>query len=397
MEMIQKRHLNLISQTEFGFERYLLNSLPWEQRLLGIKGARGVGKTTLFLQYIKKNYGISPKALYVSLDNLYFSANTLSDLVEDFVNKGGEHLFVDEVHKYPNWSLELKNIYDNYPKLKVAFTGSSLLEILNARADLSRRALVFEMQGLSFREFLKFRHNIDLPSISLEELLENHTQIALDRNAEFKPLALFEEYLKVGYYPFYDSNTLFYYKQLQEIITMILEIELPLLRKTEVGMLFKIKQLLYIISQSVPFKPNILALANKIQVTRKTVVDTLSYLQDAGILNMIYKDNFGVSLLQKPEKIYLENTNFAYALSSNEPNIGTIRETFFLNQIREQHRVSYSEKVDFTVNEKYLFEIGGKNKGKSQIVGLENAYLVQDQIAFGVGNTIPLWLFGFLY
>jgi len=395
--MIQIRHVNLISQTDLGFERYLLRSLPWEQRLLGVKGARGVGKTTLFLQYIKKTYGISPKALYVSLDNLYFSAHTLSDLVEDFVNKGGEHLFVDEVHKYPNWSVELKNIYDNYPLLKVAFTGSSLLEILNARADLSRRALVFEMQGLSFREFLKFRHQIDLPPISLEEILENHTSIALDIQEKYKPLAMFEEYLQVGYYPFYESNKLFYYKQLQEVITMILEIELPLLRKTEGSMLFKIKQLLYIISQSVPFKPNISALANKIQVTRKTVVDTLSYLQEAGILNMIYKDNFGVSLLQKPEKIYLENTNFAFALSNTQPNVGNIRETFFLNQIKQQHRVSYSEKVDFKVNETYWFEIGGKNKGKSQLVGLDNAYLVQDQIAIGVGNTIPLWLFGFLY
>ncbi len=190
---------------------------------------------------------------------------------------------------------------------------------------------------------------------------------------------------------------MFYHKQLQEIINMILEIELPLLRKTEVQMLFKIKQLLYIISQSVPFKPNVSALANKIQVTRKTVMDTLVYLSDAGILNMIYKDQFGVSLLQKPEKIYLENTNFAYALSSDEPNIGTIRETFFLNQLTEQHRVTYNERADFTVNEKYVFEIGGKNKTKSQIQGLENAYIVQDQIAFGVGNTIPLWMFGMLY
>ena len=397
MEIVLKKHLNLISQTEFGFERYLLNKLPWEQRLLGLKGARGVGKTTMFLQYIKKNYGVSPKALYISLDDLYFSDNTLSNLVENFVNKGGEHLFVDEVHKYPNWSLELKNIYDNYPKLKVAFTGSSLLEILNARADLSRRALVFELQGLSFREYLKFRQNIDLQPISLEELLVNHTQIALDINTKFKPLSFFESYLKSGYYPFYQDNSVFYYKQLQEIITMILEIELPLLRKTETQMIFKIKQLLYIISQSVPFKPNISTLANKIQVTRKTVMDTLVYLTDAGILNMIYKDQLGISLLQKPEKIYLENSNFAFALSTNEPNIGNIRETFFLNQVSEQHQVTYHERADFTVNEKYVFEIGGKNKTKSQIKGIENAYIVQDDIAFGVENTIPLWLFGLLY
>ena len=397
MEQLLKRHLNLITQTEFGFERYLLNKLPWNQRLLGVKGARGVGKTTMFLQYIKKNYGVSTKALYVSLDNLYFTENKLSDLVEVFVNKGGEHLFLDEVHKYPNWSVELKNIYDNYPTLKVAFTGSSLLEILNARADLSRRALVFELQGLSFREYLKFRHSIDLEVISLEDLLTHHTQLALDIHAKFKPLSYFESYLQFGYYPFYQENSMFYYKQLQEIITMILDIELPLLRKTETQLIFKVKQLLYIISQSVPFKPNISTLATKIQVTRKTVMDTLVYLSDAGILNLIYKDQFGISLLQKPEKIYLENTNFAYALSGNEPNIGNIRETFFLNQISEQHRVMYHELADFTVNEKYVFEIGGKNKTKSQIKGIENSFIIQDDIAFGVDNTIPLWMFGLLY
>lgn len=397
MEVLIKKHLNLLTQTELGFERYLLNTLPWEQRLLGVKGGRGVGKTTLLLQYIKKQYGVSNTALYVSLDDLYFTEHLLSDVVEKFVNKGGEHLFVDEVHKYPNWSVELKNIYDNYPQLKVAFTGSSLLEILNARADLSRRALVFELQGLSFREYLKFRHQIDFPSIELENLLENHTQIALEMNEKFKPLAYFEDYLKVGYYPFYQANSIFYYKQLQEIINMILEIELPLLRKTEVSMLFKIKQLLYVVSQSVPFKPNVSALANKIQVTRKTVMDTLIYLSDAGILNRLYKDQFGVSSLQKPEKIYLENTNFIYALGNENPNIGNVRETFFLNQLQQQHRVSYPERADFVVNEKYIFEIGGKSKDKSQIVGLENAFVVQDNLAFGVENTIPLWLFGMLY
>ena len=397
MDKLLKRHLNLITQTEFGFERYLLNKLPWENRLLVVKGARGVGKTTMLLQYIKKKYGVSSKALYVSLDDLYFSENKLSDLVEAFVIKGGEHIFLDEVHKYPNWSVELKNIYDNYPKLKVVFTGSSLLEILNARADLSRRALVFELQGLSFREYLKFKHDIDLQPISLDDLLANHTQIALDIHSKFKPLSYFESYLQLGYYPFNQDNSVFYYKQLQEIINMILEIELPLLRKTETQLIFKVKQLLYIISQSVPFKPNVSALADKIKTTRKTVMETLIYLSEAGILNMIYKDQFGTSLLQKPEKIYLENTNFAYALSATEPNIGNIRETFFLNQVSQQHRVSYHERADFTINDKFIFEIGGRNKNKTQIVGLENAYIVQDDIAFGVENTIPLWLFGMLY
>jgi predicted AAA+ superfamily ATPase len=397
MDALLIKHLNLITQTEFGFERSSLAKLPWEQRLLGIKGARGIGKTTMFLQYIKKTYGISSKALYISLDDLYFTENKLIDVVETFMNKGGEHLFVDEVHKYPNWSIELKNIYDNYPNLKVAFTGSSLLEILNARVDLSRRALVFELQGLSFREYLNLKQGFDSPTITLDDILENHTQIAIEMNSKVKPLSFFDSYLKVGYYPFYQDNSIFYYKQLQEIITMILEIELPILRKTETQLIFKIKQLLYVISQAVPFKPNISSLADKIQVTRKTILDTIVYLQDAGILKLIYKDQFGVSLLQKPEKIYLENTNFAYALSGNEPNIGNIRETFFLNQLSAQHKVTYHDRADFTVNDKYVFEIGGKNKTKSQIVGLENAFVVQDDIAFGVDNTIPLWLFGMLY
>jgi predicted AAA+ superfamily ATPase len=397
MKALFQRHISLVNQSQFKFERYLLNQLPWDQRLLGIKGARGVGKTTIFLQYIKKNYGLSSQALYVSLDNIYFSDNRLSDLVEDFVNQGGVHLFVDEVHKYPDWSVELKNIYDNYPNLKVAFTGSSLLEILNSRADLSRRALVFEMQGLSFREYLSFRHRIEITSLTLEDLLNNHTQIALQLNSRFKALPLFEEYLRVGYYPFYQENSNLYYKQLQEVINMILEIELPLLRRTDTNLIFKIKQLLYIISQSVPFKPNVSALANKIQVTRKTIIDNLLHLADASVINTIYKDQFGVSSLQKPEKIYLENTNFIYALSPEEPNIGNVRETFFLNQLRQNHRVTYHDKADFTVNEKYVFEIGGKNKSIAQIAGLNDAYIVQDQIAFGIENTIPLWLFGLLY
>jgi predicted AAA+ superfamily ATPase len=397
MDTLLIKHLNLITQTEFGFERSSLAKLPWEQRLLGIKGARGIGKTTMFLQYIKKKYGVSSKALYLSLDDLYFTENKLTDVVETFVNKGGEHLFVDEVHKYPNWSVELKNIYDTYPKLKVAFTGSSLLEILNARVDLSRRALVFELQGLSFREYLNLKQGFDLPTITLEDILENHTQIALEINSKVKPLSFFNAYLKVGYYPFYQDNTVFYYKQLQEIITMILEIELPLLRKTETQLIFKIKQLLYVISQAVPFKPNISSLADKIQVTRKTILDTIVYLQDAGLLKLIYKNQFGISLLQKPEKIYLENTNFAYALSGSEPNIGNVRETFFLNQLSAQHKVTYHDRADFKVDDKYIFEVGGKNKTKSQIVGLENSFVVKDDIAFGVENTIPLWLFGMLY
>ena len=397
MDNIRKRHINLIEETSLNFERYLINELPWDRRLVGIKGSRGIGKTTLILQYIKKQYQQSHKAIYASLDDIYFAENTLLDFADDFVSRGGEHLFIDEVHKYSNWAVEIKNIYDYHPKLKVVFTGSSLLEILNARADLSRRALVFNMQGLSFREFLIFRHNIKLSSVSFEDILSNHTEIALNILKKVKPLEYFEEYLKTGYFPFYEGNQNLYYKQLQEIINMILEIELPLLRNTDISIVNKIKQLLLIVSKSVPFKPNVSSLSNKIQVTRKTIIDYINYLNDAGIFKVIHKDSFGVSLLQKPEKLYLDNTNFAYMLAQDIADIGNIRETFFLNQLSNKHTITYPNKGDFFVDDKFTFEIGGKNKTKKQIKGIENSYVVADNIEYGYDRTIPLWLFGFLY
>jgi len=397
MDKIRKRHINLINETSLDFERYLLNELPWDRRLIGIKGSRGIGKTTLILQYIKKKYQQSNKAIYVSLDDMFFAENTLLDFADMFVSKGGEHLFIDEVHKYSNWAVEIKNIYDYHPKLKVVFTGSSLLEILNARADLSRRALVFNMQGLSFREFLIFRHNIKLDIVSFEDILSNHTEIALDISKEIKPLEYFDEYLKTGYFPFFEGNQNLYYKQLQEIINMILEIELPLLRNTDISIVNKIKQLLLIVSKSVPFKPNVSSLSNKIQVTRKTILDYINYLNDAGIFKVIHKDSFGVSLLQKPEKLYLDNTNLAYMLAQDITDIGNVRETFFLNQVSNNHNLTYPSKGDFFVDDKFTFEIGGKNKTNKQIKDIENSYVVADNIEYGYDNTIPLWLFGFLY
>jgi len=397
MDKIRKRHINLIDETSLDFERYLLNELPWDRRLIGIKGSRGIGKTTLILQYIKKQYQQSNKAIYVSLDDMYFAENSLLDFADDFVSKGGEHLFIDEVHKYSNWAVEIKNIYDYHPKLRVVFTGSSLLEILNARADLSRRALVFNMQGLSFREFLIFRHNIKLSSISFEDILSNHTEIALSISKKIKPLEYFEEYLKTGYFPFYEGNQNLYFKQLQEIINMILEIELPLLRNTDISIVNKIKQLLLIVSKSVPFKPNVSSLSNKIQVTRKTIIDYINYLNDAGIFKVIHKDSFGVSLLQKPEKYLKGDEPYYIFCKSGMRDIGNIRETFFLNQLSNKHSITYPNNGDFFVDDKFTFEIGGKSKTNKQIKGIENSYVVADNIEYGYDKTIPLWRFGFLY
>ena len=397
MEQLRKLHIGLIEGVSLDFQRYILKKLPWNERLVGIKGSRGVGKTTVLLQYIKMNYGLSEKALYISMDNFYFSDHRLFDFVEEFIAKGGEHLFIDEVHKYSNWSVELKNIYDYYPKLNIVFTGSSLLEILNSKADLSRRALVYSMHGMSFREFLNYRYNTDIEPFELDDILNNHQEIALTIGKKIKPLQYFNQYLRTGYFPFFDSNDELYHKRIQEVINMIIEIELPLLRNTDVSIIGKIKQLLYIISQSVPFKPNISALASKMQVTRKTVLIYITYLQQAGVLISIHKNSYGIGLLQKPDKVFLENTNYMFAIKAESPNIGNLRETFFLNQLSENHSVNYPDKGDFMVNDKFLFEVGGKSKDYKQIAGIENSFIAADDMEFGVGNKIPLWLFGFMY
>ncbi|MCF6308775.1 MAG: AAA family ATPase [Flavobacteriaceae bacterium] len=397
MESLRKRHTLLIEETNLTFKRYLLTQLPWQERLIGVKGSRGVGKTTLLLQYIKQEYGLSSKALYISLDDLYFSENRLIDFTEEFIAKGGEHLFIDEVHKYKNWSIELKNIFDIYSSLKVVFTGSSLLEILNSRSDLSRRALVYSMQGMSFREYLNINLKIELQSYELKYLLENHIEIALAITKQIKPLQYFEDYLKIGYFPFYAKNEELYFKRLQEIINMIIEVELPLLRNTDISISNKIKQLVYVISQSVPFKPNISALANKIQITRKTLLEYINSLHDASIFTALYKDSFGISLLQKPEKLFLENTNYMYAIKYTQPNIGNVRESFFLNQLSQNQQVTYPDKGDFLINNTYLFEVGGRTKTTKQLQGAKNSFIAADTIELGFENKIPLWLFGFLY
>jgi predicted AAA+ superfamily ATPase len=398
MKELRRRHIALVDNTSLKFERYLAHELPWKERLVGIKGPRGVGKTTLLLQYIKKTYASSNNsALYISLDDLFFTDNKLIDLADEFVAKGGKHLFIDEVHKYPNWIIELKKIYDYHPGLKVIFTGSSLLEILSSRGDLSRRALLYDMQGLSFREYIAYQHLKSFPEYKLTDILEGHTSIAIDIAKHFKPLQYFDSYLQTGYFPFYDKDKILYYKRIMEVLNMVIEIELPNLKQIDVTNLRKIKKLLYIISRSVPFKPNISSLANKIDVARNSLLEYLYGLKDAKLINTIHKDNFGISLLQKPEKVYLENTNLVYALSEDEPNTGNLRETFFLNQLSLGHSVTYPEKGDFLVDGKYLFEVGGKNKSHKQISGIENAFIAADNIEFGYENQIPLWIFGFLY
>jgi len=397
MEELFWQHDVMIKKTKMTFVRRFIDSLPWNKQLIGITGFRGVGKTTILLQYIKHNYGNSTDALYISLDNLYFTNNTLTSLVHRFIAKGGKHLFVDEVHKYPNWSIELKNIYDTYTDLRVVFTGSSLLEILNSSADLSRRALIFELQGLSFREFIQFTTNTELPTFSLDEIINSHIEIANEITEKIKPLAIFDDYLAFGYYPFFKTDKDFFNQRLMGVINMVIEIEMPLLRGVSVAKIQKIKQLLYVIAQSVPFKPNISKLATKIGVTRNTLIEYIKILVETKILNMIVKGSFGISLLQKPDKLFLDNTNIASVLSRENTNKGNMRETFFLNQLSYVHEVNYPDKADFIVNNKYYFEVGGRSKSQKQIEGLDDAFIVSDDIEIGFENKIPLWLFGFMY
>lgn len=397
MDTLYRKHQILIDYTPLDFQRSLLHQLPWQEKLIGIKGARGIGKTTLILQYIKQQFGTNPKALFISLDDLYFSTHQLTDVAENFMAKGGTHLFIDEVHKYQNWAIEIKNLYDTYQNFHIVFTGSSLLEIHKASADLSRRALVYNMQGLSLREYINWKTNLDLPVLNFNDIIKNHVDIAINISKKTKPLQFFDDYLKTGYFPFYKNNEEIYYKRLQEIISMIIEIELPQLRNTDISISPKIKQLLYIISQSVPFKPNITALSNKIKINRKTILHYLHALNEAALIKTLYKDSFGISLLQKPEKIYLENTNYMYSLSQGLPETGNLRETFFLNQLSLNHTINYTEKADFVVDNQYIIEVGGKNKTTDQIAGLHDAFLAVDAIEIGFENKIPLWIFGFLY
>ncbi len=398
MENLFEQFLQRLRYVKTDFIRSIMTEINWNARLIGIKGARGIGKTTLLLQYIilylQKEID---QTLYVSLDSVWFNDRSLIDLVREFDRKGGKYLFLDEVHKYAEWAQELKNIYDEYPNLKVVFTGSSLLEILNARADLSRRAVVYKMQGFSFREYITLESGVHIDPIPLEKILTKHSEESRRINEKIKPFQYFETYLKQGYYPFYREQQDLYTLRLGEVVNMMLEIELPLLRNIDVGYVAKVKQLLTIIAQSVPFVPNTSKLSEKIGINRTTLLSYLHYLDEIGMLHNLYKSAQGINMLQKPSKIYLENTNLVYLLAKENANRGNLRETFFVNQLGYLHHVNYAEKGDVMIDSKYTFEIGGKDKTKKQIENIDNAYVAADDIEYGFQHKIPLWLFGFLY
>ncbi len=397
MDNLFQKYYQKIDRTPVGFSRYLLDQIDWNDRLIGIKGARGAGKTTMLFQSIKiRKLPQENKTLYVSLDDLYFSDNTLYDLADRFVKAGGDFLFLDEVHRYKNWSSEMKNIYDDFPDLKILFTGSSLLHLDKARGDLSRRAVMYELHGLSFREYLNFSTGKNFTSFSLAQILKNHVSLSRAICREIRPLAYFKDYLHYGYYPYFIENKASYLQKLEETILLAFNTDLPASYDISYGNIEKMKQLLQILAESVPFKPNVSKLSNRIGVSRKTMIDFFKYLEDLRIIKRLFASTKGIGLLQKPEKIFLHHPNLHYALSPRNSNTGNIRESFFQNQTCTQQPVVYTSTGDFKIEES-IFEVGGKNKTGHQIKDLENGFLALDDIEIGFGNQIPLWLFGFLY
>jgi len=396
-KLIQQFQARLKS-TDLTFRRYLSNEINWDNRLIGITGARGVGKTTLLLQHIKERFETNiENVLYVSLDNLYFSKTTLSDFADEFVKQDGKYLFLDEVHKYPNWSVEIKNIYDNYPELSIVFTGSSSLDILKGKADLSRRIVTYRMNGLSFREFLEFKYSFGFSTYSLKEITGNALEISKEINSVIKPIKYFGEYLKTGYYPYFIEDEKNYYQRIEQTINQIIETDLITIEHIDFTAINNLRKLLMVIAEIVPFKPNILKLSKQLGINRDTLVKYLHWLGRADLLLLLETETYGISKLNKPEKIYLNNPNLVYALTQNVPNTGTLRETFFYNQLNVKHNVRYTDRGDFLIDNSLVFEIGGKRKTNKQIAGIENAFIAADNIEYPYKNTLPVWLFGFLY
>lgn len=388
---------NLLAQTFLNFKRFLFDKIRWNNRMIGIKGARGTGKTTLLLQWLKQQNLPADKAAYFSLDNLYFTQHSLKETVRDYHKQGGKILVLDEVHKYKNWSAEVKNIYDFFPDLKIIFTGSSIIDISRQQGDLSRRALIYELPGLSFREYLSMKNIINLPVITLDELLLDPGQIRKHVPKDFRPIQYFTEYLNTGYYPFALEDPGSVHQKINQLIRTIVEYDMAELKDFDIRNARKVLQLIYVIAQQVPFKPNLTSLAVKTSIHRNSLSNYLHYLEQAKIITLLYPAGHSTAVLQKPEKIFLNNTSLLFSLAEEQAEKGAVRETFFMSQLHPFHKIHMPQKGDFIVNNKYTFEIGGKGKDHKQIQGVKNAWLVKDDIETPVAGTIPLWMFGLLY
>ena len=392
-----------MANTSTEIVREKMNEIHWNARLISIMGAKGVGKSTLIRQHLKQNYQpLDRRMLYCSADTVDFSTRTLVELAEEFSIRGGELLVIDEIHKYKSgtsdWSREVKEIYELFPDLKLIVSGSSLLQLREGDADLSRRAVKYMMSGLSFREALRFYHGLEFEKWSLEDILSHPYDLWQTVTSKCKPVALFKEYLEKGYYPFLLEGEGEYYTRIEQVVNYIIETELPRICKVDVANVRKLQALIALICSEVPFELNANKIAAALEIGRDTVVEYLKYLGDAKVLNLLYSDKKKIGKLSKPDKVYLENPNILYALAPTKTDIGTLRETFAIGSLSESHNVEYGKaQGDFKVDGKYTFEIGGRSKDFSQIVGLKDSYVFADDWDMPDGAKLPLWMLGFLY
>lgn len=389
MEQLQATFHKLLRETSTTFHRYMYDHINWDARMIGLMGPRGIGKTTLVLQHIKEQLP-QKESLYVQAEDFYFASHRLTDLADSFAKMGGKYLFIDEIHKYKDWARELKLIYDYHAELHVVFTGSSVLDIAKGAFDLSRRALMYEMQGLSYREYLELFHGIRFPLCNLQQLLQQEVEVP----DGFLPLKYFANYLQRGYYPFSDNDINQY---IQQVINATIETDIPQYADLSVSTARKLKRLLAIIAQSAPFKPNMSQIGGQLEVSRNNVSDLCAYLEKAGLVSQLRTSTNGIQGLGKVDKIYLDNPTLIYTLGYHNVEIGTVRETFFFNQTRSLMSVTVSPISDFLIDGQYTFEVGGKKKKQRQLQDIENGYVVKDDIETGYGNIIPLWMFGMLY
>lgn len=397
LDQILSIYSRRLQGTPEGFKRYLIDKIDWRDNLIAIKGAKGTGKTTMLLQHIKESFTDKDKALYLSLDNLWFETHSINDLIEYHYTHGGTHLFLDEVHYYPKWKTLIKNINDDYPGLHVVYIGSSMLKIDSGVADLSRRQLPYTLHGMSFREYLLYEGLAEMEPISLDLLLRDHRRIAEDILSNgMKILPAFGEYLRYGYYPFYKSVYSGFEIRLQQVVNHVLENDYPIIEGVEQSTIRKTKKMFMILAEQVPQTPNMSNLYNELETDRNQGLKMLYALEKAGLLALLSDKPKHIDKLSRPEKIFMDNSNLMYAYAM-APNIGTVRETFFLSQLAVDHSVTYPAKGDFLVDGKYLFEVGGRKKSFEQIKDVADSYLAVDDTEIGHHNRIPLWMFGLLY
>jgi len=392
MQNLVNIHNSLLEQNRTNIRRELLDEIDWDNRLIGIKGFRGVGKTTFLIDLVKEKFLNDKTCLYVNLNNFYFAKRKIISFADEFYKTGGKILLLDQIHKYPDWAAELKICFDSFPDLKIIFSASPVLRILDGNNDLKDIAKVYYLEGLSFREFLNHQSGSNFRRYTFQEILINHVGIAQEITREVKPLAFFNDYLKEGFYPYFLNNKGFYSETLLKHINLALEIDVTYLNQIDLQYLPKLRKLIQIVASQAPFSPNVSKISADVQTSRATVMNYLRYIKNARIINMLFQ-NGSEDDIKKPNLVYLHNTNLMYAIDPGNISSKTLRQTFFYNQVGYQHQIKSSEKADFKINDMYHFNIGGKYTSPVE----DGFFAAADMIEVGSGNTIPLWLFGFLY